>query len=143
LLFQAQEGADSKADIKLWVLAAGTNDVERKRAFRQRDRDAYRVLVQSCLRIAPESRVLACDISYRTDRTKEIVDQCNDLQKGLVDEINLQLGEEKVIWVESRHHLGKELLDDHVHLNEEGYREWDALLWPLCQAVLEDTLAMR
>lgn len=36
----------------------------------------------------------------------------------------------RVIWVEARHLITKDMLVDHVHLNEEGCRVWDAVLFP-------------
>lgn len=40
------------------------------------------------------------------------------------------MGNERVVWVEARRKIGKEMLEDHVHLKEEGYAVWDGVLWP-------------
>ncbi|KAI4651858.1 hypothetical protein J4E93_002054 [Alternaria ventricosa] len=138
-------------DIKLWILASGTNNLQKKRAFRKQDMESWRVLVEACLRIAPESTVLACDMSYRLDIPDEIVDQSNEMLREVVGEINEALRvenmekehelqtyeaqterdrEDKVKWVGTRHMFSKNMLDDHVHLNEEGYWLWDFALWP-------------
>jgi hypothetical protein len=39
--------------------------------------------------------------------------------------------EGRVTWVEARGALGKEVLADHVHLDEEGYTVWDEVLWKI------------
>ena len=141
-------------DIKLWIVASGTNNLQKKRAFRKQDVESWRVLVEACLRIAPESTVLACDMSYRLDIPDEIVDQSNEMLREVVGEINGTLRaekehelqdyeaqterdrEDKVKWVDTRHMFIKNMLDDHVHLNEEGYWLWDFVLWPHVARVL-------
>lgn len=144
-------------DIKIWIVASGTNDLQKKRAFRKQDVESWRVLVEACLRIALESTVLACDMSYRLDVPDGIVDQSNDMLKEVVGEIDealcvenmekekeLQMDEsqaeggreDQVKWIEARHLLDQDRLDDHVHLNQEGYRVWDTALWPLVANVL-------
>ncbi|KAI4628812.1 hypothetical protein J4E83_003365 [Alternaria metachromatica] len=141
-------------DIKLWIVASGTNNLQKKRAFRKQDVESWRVLVEACLRIAPESTVLACDISYRLDIPDGIVDQSNKMLREVVGEINGALRvekehelqtcedqterdrEDKVKWVDTRHMFIKNMLDDHVHLNEEGYWLWDFVLWPHVARVL-------
>ncbi|KAI4714694.1 hypothetical protein J4E89_000375 [Alternaria sp. Ai002NY15] len=144
-------------DIKLWIVASGTNNLQKKRAFRKQDVESWRVLVEACLRIAPESTVLACDMLYRLDIPDAIVDQSNDLLKEVAGEINEALRverlekekesqtvevqdegdrEDRVKWDETRHLFSGDMFDDHVHLNEEGYWFWDLLLWPLVANVL-------
>lgn len=131
----------SKCDIKLWILASGTNNLHPKRVFRDADVKSWKMLVEACLRIAPRSGVVACDMFYRMDVPDEVVDGSNELLKGVVDHVNRELeetsGEEagrRVEWVESRKLISKEMLVDHVHLNEEGYRVWDGALWPYIAA---------
>ena len=141
-------------DIKLWIVSSGTNNLQKKRAFRKQDVESWRVLVEACLRIAPESTVLACDMSYRLDIPDSVVDQSNEMLREVVGEINEALRVEKehelqtyeaqterdrsdhVKWIEKRHMFSKNMLDDHVHLNEEGYWFWDFVLWPLVANVL-------
>ncbi|KAI4655088.1 uncharacterized protein J4E79_008153 [Alternaria viburni] len=141
-------------DIKLWIVASGTNNLQKKRAFQKQDVESWRVLVEACLRIAPESTVLACDMSYRLDIPDAIVDQSNEMLREVVGEINGALRaekehalqtyedqterdrEDKVKWVDTRHMFIKNMLDDHVHLNEEGYWLWDFVLWPHVARVL-------
>jgi len=94
---------------------------------------------------------------YRLDIPDGIVDQSNEMLREVVGEINgalrvenmekeheLQTYEaqternrsDQVKWIETRHMFSKDMLDDHVHLNEEGYRVWDSVLWPLVANVL-------
>jgi hypothetical protein len=122
--------------IKCWVLASGTNNLRRNRVLGMEEVEAWRVLVEACLRIAPGSTVLACDLFYRKDLPDGIVDGSNDLLQGVVRDVNAELGVERVKWVEARMEIGKDMLVDHVHLSEEGYRRWDELLWPRVQEVL-------
>jgi sugar phosphate isomerase/epimerase len=122
--------------IKLWVLASGTNNLHPKRKFRESDVQSWRVLLEACLRIAPESVVLACDMFYRKDVPDGVVDESNGLLEEVVRSVNVELGAERVKWVQLRREMGKEMLVDHVHLDEEGYSRWNELLWPLVQEVL-------
>jgi len=132
---QAEERRTSNCNIKAWVLVSGTNDLRPKRSFVQSECESYKVLIDACLRIAPGSRVLACAMFYRKDIADEIVDESNGMLKKVVEKVNEELvrsgGEEQVRWVEAPKRLGKEMLVDHVHLNEEGYTVWDEMLWPL------------
>lgn len=123
-------------DIKLWILASGTNNLHAKRPFREADVQSYRLLLEACLRIEPRSTVLACDMFYRKDILDEVVERSNELLKSVVEDVNKEIGDERVVWVEARGKLGKENLVDHVHLNGEGYEIWGNVLWPHVQSVL-------
>ena len=50
--------------------------------------------------------------------------------RDVVREVNESWRDEKVIWSDASERVGKEHLVDHVHLNEEGYRLWDEVLYP-------------
>lgn len=132
MLKVAQQTADGKCNIKLWILASGTNNLHPKRAFRASDVESWKLLVEACLRIAPKSRVVACDVLYRQDIPDGIVDASNQSLKECLDGIN----DERVTWVGARHMISKEMLVDKVHLNEEGYEVWDGVLWPHVARVL-------
>ncbi|KAL1797595.1 hypothetical protein ACET3X_004201 [Alternaria dauci] len=140
-----------RCNIKVWILASGTNNLHAKHPFREQDVESWRVLVEACLRLAPESTVLACDMAYRKDIADGFVDESNRMLKEVVEGMNKTLQKEaeeedglqgdryhndRVKWVDSRHVISKDMLVDHVHLNEEGYRAWDAVLWPLVAEVL-------
>lgn len=128
------------SNIKVWILASGTNNLRPKAPFRPSDVESWQVLLESCLRIAPECKVLACDMFYRKDIPDEIVDQSNEMLKEVVRIVNEGFAghgvEERVIWVEAKNKIGKPLLVDHVHLTEEGYRIWDGVLWPYVQHIV-------
>lgn len=129
ILKTAQEGSSGRCDIKLWVLASGTNNLHPKRGLREKDIESWKALVEACLKIAPESMVLACVVFYRQDIENRLVDEGNEMMKKAVEELNRQMGNERVKWVEARYLISKEMLDDHVHLNEKGYAVWDGVLW--------------
>ncbi|OAL51354.1 hypothetical protein IQ07DRAFT_586885 [Pyrenochaeta sp. DS3sAY3a] len=150
LLKSSQESmatAPKTCDIALWILASGTNNLHAKHGFRHPDVASWKVLVETCLRIAPRSRVLACDVFYRKDVKDELVEAGNEMLRDVVREVNLDVekrraesgeegGQESVVWVEARQKIDKGMLVDHVHLNEEGYRVWDEVLWEYVKEVV-------
>ncbi|KAG0208413.1 hypothetical protein BGX28_000631 [Mortierella sp. GBA30] len=114
--------------IKLWVVMVGTNNL-RKKGLRPSDVELYRLLLQVLLMIAPRSKVLACEIFRRKDIEDHCVDEANGMLKRMIDEMNVNLKEERVIWSDAPAQVTKEELDDHVHLDAEGYRLWDETLY--------------
>ncbi len=109
----------------------GTNHIGKKKGLKKKELDAYRVLVQALLRIAPQSRILACEIFQRKDVDDGNIERANMMLKELVGEMNKQLGGEKVFWLDVPGGVKKEEhFVDHVHLNEEGYQIWDEALYP-------------
>ncbi|KAF2012521.1 hypothetical protein BU24DRAFT_253371 [Aaosphaeria arxii CBS 175.79] len=137
-LFDVLRRHGGSESVKLWVLVSGTNNLHPKRGLREADVESWRVLVEGCLRVAPGSRLLACDMFYRLDVSDELVDRGNDMLKGIVGDINREFGEERVVWIESRGAVGKDMLVDHVHLDERGYQAWDNRLFPF----IRDTLGL-
>lgn len=134
-------------DITLWILASGTNNLHAKHGFRHPDVASWKVLLETCLRIAPRSRVLACDVFYRKDVKDELVEAGNEMLKGVVREVNLEVekrraengeedGQARVVWVEARQKIDRSMLVDHVHLNEGGYRVWDEVLWEYVKEIV-------
>ncbi|KAF9434065.1 hypothetical protein BGZ76_008627 [Entomortierella beljakovae] len=117
--------------IKLWVVMVGTNNL-RKKGLRASDIELYRLLLQALLRIEPESKILACEVFKRKDIGDGYVDEGNRLIKAMITEMNVNLGSEqdRIIWSSVPVEPTIEHLDDHVHLNEEGYRIWDETLYP-------------
>lgn len=144
ILKKAHTQSNPKCAIKVWVLALGTNNLHHKRGLRAADVASYKLLVESCLRIAPGSVVLACDVFYRKDVADGVVDASNEALKNVVEDMNRELkdvGEQgRVEWVDARGMMGKELLVDHVHLGEEGYTRWDEVLWPKVRGILRSGL---
>lgn len=132
----------ASGNVSLWVLMSGTNNL-RKKPFRSSDIESYRLLLQACLWIAPESKIIACDMLYRKDIPDTVVDESNKMMESAVKEVNQSLlgreGVQEIQWVEARTLVGKELLDDHVHLTEEGYRKLNDILWPWVRDFLGNT----
>jgi hypothetical protein len=93
--------------------------------------------------MAPESKIIACDMFYRKDIPDTVVNDSNKMMESVVKEVNQGLlgreGVQEIQWVEARTLFGKELLEDHVHLTEEGYRELNDILWPWVRDFLGNT----
>jgi hypothetical protein len=103
--------------IKLWVLMIGTNHIGKKKGLKKKELDAYRVLVQALLRIAPQSRILVCEIFQRKDIDNGNIERANLMLKELIGEINKQLDGENVFWVDAPGGVkNEEHLVDHAHL---------------------------
>ncbi|KAH7122755.1 SGNH hydrolase-type esterase domain-containing protein [Dendryphion nanum] len=135
-MYSILKTANPNKDIRVWVLASGTNNLHPKHGLREKDVQSWRVLVETCLRIAPRSRVVACDLFYRLDVGDEVVERANEMLERVVGEVNEELGEERVVWVCARGVVGKDMLVDHVHLDEKGYAVWDGVLWPVVEELL-------
>jgi hypothetical protein len=134
---EAAEVKEKKCDISLIILTSGTNNLHPKHPFNSADIVDWTLLLQSCLYIAPRATILACDVFYKRGIPDRIVDEGNEMLKGVVEEVNREREEsarkqvEKVKWVEARQLLKGEMFeDDRVHLNKEGYGVWDEVLWP-------------
>lgn len=115
--------------VRTWVVHAGTNDLHKKKGLTDASILAMRVLLMLLIEnSAPESHVLVTALFYRQDIANELVDQANVKIKGLVKE---------TIAIPRMHFLPmpedfdqKIHLEDHVHLNLEGYRIWTENLLP-------------
>ena len=116
------------SDVKVWVLMAGTNDLAKKKAVKNVDVEAYGVLVRALLKVAPRSRVLICEVFERRGALDECVEVTNGKWGGMVGELNGEELGERVSWLEPPKLEREKHLDDHVHLNEEGYGSWDEVL---------------
>jgi hypothetical protein len=92
---------------------------------------SWELLVQACRRIAPKSKVLCCNVFYRSDVGDGLVDAGNEMMKGPVEDMD-----DGVVWVAARRKMGQDMLVDHVHLNEEVYGVWDEVLWAHVVAAL-------
>ncbi|KAF9129365.1 hypothetical protein BGX30_013979 [Mortierella sp. GBA39] len=123
------------SDIKLWVVMVGTNNL-RKKGFRPTDVALYRLLLQALLRIAPGSKVLACELFRRKDIEDRYVDEANRMVKEMIKAMNDTLGEARILWSEAPEDVTKAMFEDHVHLNEDGYSRWDGHLLPRVQELL-------
>ncbi|OAQ32055.1 SGNH hydrolase [Linnemannia elongata AG-77] len=124
-------------DIKLWIVMVGTNNL-RKKGFRPADVALYRLLLQALLRIAPRSKVLACEMFRRKDIEDRYVDEANRMVKEMIKAMNDTLGDARIMWSEAPEDVTKEMFEDHVHLDELGYSRWDGHLLPRVQELLLD-----
>lgn len=115
------------SDIKLWVVMVGTNNL-RKKGFRPTDVALYRLLLQALLRIAPGSKVLACEMFWRKDIEDRYVDEANRMVREMIKTMNDTLGDARILWSEAPEDVTKEMFEDHVHLDEHGYSKWDGHL---------------
>ncbi|KAF9180600.1 hypothetical protein BGZ51_006080 [Haplosporangium sp. Z 767] len=122
--------------IKLWVVMVGTNNL-RKKGLRPSDVPLYRLLLQALLRMAPGSKILACEVFQRKDIEDRYVDEANRMIREMVQEMNTNVGEERIFWSEAPIQVTKDHLEDHVHLDQEGYRIWDETLHPKILKLLE------
>ncbi|KAG0297143.1 hypothetical protein BGZ96_007504, partial [Linnemannia gamsii] len=105
--------------IRLWIVMAGTNNL-RKKGFRPTDVALYHLLLQALLRVAPGSKVLLCEIFRRKDIEDQYVDEANRMVRGMIDEMNKNLGETRIVWSEAPKDVTKGMLEDHVHLDKDG-----------------------
>lgn len=113
---------------KFWVLAVGTNNLGKK-GLKDIDLERYRVLLRALLGIAEGSKVLACEIFRRDDISDEAVAESNRLLREVVVKVNVEVGDDRVIWSDAPVEITKDLREDHVHLNEEGYGIWSEALY--------------
>lgn len=120
--------------MKLWVVMVGTNNL--KKALKGLEVERYRVLLQALSRIAPGSKVAVCDVFRRKDINDSFVEKSNEMLMSLVGQMNGNLGEERVVWVDAPEGVTKERLVDHVHLDEEGYGIWDVVLYQKIEELL-------
>ncbi|GJJ68232.1 hypothetical protein EMPS_00578 [Entomortierella parvispora] len=121
--------------VKLWVVMVGTNNL-RKKGLRSSEIDHYRLLLQNLLRLGgEETKILVCELFKRKDFEDHCIEEANDMIHTMVKEMNANLGRERIFWSEAPKAVIKdEHLDDHVHLNTEGYHLWDEALFSRIQS---------
>lgn len=115
--------------VRLWVVMVGTNNLSPKRGLRGDEIEKYGLLLQALLRIAPRSRVLCCEIFRRKDVAEGLVEESNALLREMIEVVNAGLEERRIEWLDAPTGVTMERLQDHVHLNKEGYRIWDEVLF--------------
>ena len=120
----------STRNVNLWVVQVGTNNL--KRALKPKEIEIYRLLLRTLLKMSPSSRIIICEIFKRKDIDNAHVDESNRLVRRIAQEINGSLGEERIVWVDAPE-ISDEMMIDHVHLNEDGYKAWDEVLYPHMQ----------
>ena len=125
----------SSNDITVVGLASGTNNLHLKSGLKAKDVESWSKLLDECLALAPHAEVIACDVFHRVDIPDEVTEAANVTLKAVVDGLDKR-DRARVRWVEARHCITRDMLVDHVHLNEEGYAVWDGVLWPVVKGVL-------
>lgn len=119
-----------KEELKLGVVMIGTNNFNGKKPLKISDIEKYRLLLQALLRMSnTESKILCCEIFKRKDVKDELVEESNRMLRELIADINAYIGKERIGWIAAPEEIGKERLEDHVHLDEAGYRIWDETLY--------------
>jgi platelet-activating factor acetylhydrolase IB subunit beta/gamma len=120
--------------VKLWVIHIGTNNLHPKHGLQDDDVEALRKLVEALAKLNSEGTPSQVTISLlwpRKDISEDLVYRANLKLKGMAKVFKDRAfkGETHLINVEyrevpTRDFNIEEHLDDHVHLNLEGYRVW-------------------
>lgn len=111
--------------VKLWIVHMGANNLHPKRGLSSVDLAALRTLLSALGRVNEgKNRILVTGLTHRKDISPELVDAANVGIANVVKELDAELGPTRVLFgrppaVDTGKHL-----DDHVHLNLEGYRLW-------------------
>jgi lysophospholipase L1-like esterase len=127
VLWRLNEGLFRNFKPKWVFLMIGTNNIERDSV--EHIAEAIGLILQKIKADSPQTKVVLFGVLYRNmgHSLNAKIDQLNQLLSKLEDK-------ERVWFVEWGNILGtaqnvrKELFDDTVHLNENGYRTWGILL---------------
>ncbi len=128
--------------VQLWVVHVGTNNLSPKKGWSRADEAALWGLVGALLAANPTCKVVLTQLFARTDVPWEIVCGVNETVKGIAKRLGEEVGSSQVdywnppggnTWLSMEKHL-----DDHVHLNLEGYRLWVEALHPLFRRFVEE-----
>ncbi|KAH8776552.1 SGNH hydrolase-type esterase domain-containing protein [Diaporthe sp. PMI_573] len=112
---------------KLWVIQAGTNNLTPKKGLNDNSLDSMEVLLRTLHGLTcPGSRFLLTGLFYRTDVSNELVDKANAALQALVAKLQQEFpGPHTFEFLPApQMYVDGGLLEDHVHLNREGYRQW-------------------
>lgn len=110
----------------------GTNNLKNKKPMKGDEFEMYRLLLQALLRMSnKESRIVCCEMFKRKDIDDEHVEESNRMLREMIEGMGMNLGKERIRWIAAPKEITKDRLVDHVHLDEEGYRMWDEVLYPL------------
>lgn len=91
----------------------------------------YELVVKTLLELGGEKcKVLCTSLFFRTDVEDQVVTASNTEIDKLVARMK-EGGEKRVFFVPATTTVDKTIhLDDHFHLNEEGYKRWDEAMVP-------------
>ncbi|KAI0114211.1 SGNH hydrolase-type esterase domain-containing protein [Hypoxylon sp. NC0597] len=125
-------------DILLWVVHAGTNNLDPTHGLRDGDIADLRLILQTLLRIShPAAHILLTGLFYRSDIRNNLVDDANFKLKSLHELMNNNVGDGRISFLPPPTTLKENFhFADHVHLNQEGYRLWISELWPRMSEIL-------
>jgi len=118
--------------VKLWVLQIGTNSLRPPRGgLRPKEMALYELVVKALLELGGQDcKVLCTGLFFRLDVEDATVTASNGEIAKLVASMN-EAGEKRVSFMPASSTIDKtKHLDDHVHLNGEGYRLWDEAIVP-------------
>ncbi|CAF0752628.1 unnamed protein product [Adineta steineri] len=128
---------------KLVVLQVGTNNLRPGKALQFQHLNGYCLLLHALLRtLSTETQILVTGLFRRTDIDEQCITHSNMALKELVTKINEEemrreaQPSSRVHWMDSPGDIGLEHLDDHVHLNINGYQIWNAVLQQKIQELL-------
>ncbi|EOO03381.1 putative lipolytic protein g-d-s-l family protein [Phaeoacremonium minimum UCRPA7] len=119
-------------NVKLWVVSAGTNNLQKKKGLVDADVDKMRLLLDTLLKISSRTtKMLFSGLTYRTDIGDQLVDEANEKVCLLIMAMNQEFGYARIEYLPPVADLDKgQHLADHVHLNERGYQMWAEILAP-------------
>ena len=123
---------------RLWVVHIGTNNLHDKASLQPSALDNYALLLRALLSGSPsDAQVLAVAIFPRKDIDDAIVRTSNLGIQEAVKAVNIELGNERIWFVEQPEELTKARLQDHVHLDRDGYRLWDRVLAAKIDSIID------
>ncbi|KAK6512983.1 hypothetical protein TWF506_009145 [Arthrobotrys conoides] len=136
---------------KLWVVHIGTNNLRPKKGLRESgpsDYENFKVLIETLMLLCPGSKVLVTGLFPRKDISDELVRASNEKLRESLDELAKESliagnslpesgpGADTLFWADPTETISTDMLVDHVHLDEEGYKLWDESLYPRILEIL-------
>ncbi|KAK4041129.1 hypothetical protein C8A01DRAFT_45667 [Parachaetomium inaequale] len=132
--------------VKLWAIHIGTNNLHPKHGLRDDDVEVLRKLVEALLKLNSAGRECQVVVSLlwpRKDISGDLVGGANSRVKGMVKQFK-DRGFKGEVHLTNVEYCGgpppgfniEEHLDDHVHLNLEGYRLWMEFFYFMVAGVL-------
>ncbi|KAK3323380.1 SGNH hydrolase-type esterase domain-containing protein [Cercophora scortea] len=125
---------EARKSVELWVVHAGTNNLNPKKGLTDAHRDALQVLLRALLKISSaqvDCRILLTGLFPRLDVSGALMDEANAKLLSVVRDLNAELGNERVVFLPATEEVKlDEHFVDHVHLGLEGYKRWMKVLFP-------------
>ncbi|KAK4143157.1 SGNH hydrolase-type esterase domain-containing protein [Dichotomopilus funicola] len=111
--------------VKLWVVHMGANNLNPKRGLSATDLAALQTLISALGRVNEgKNKVLVTGLTHRKDISRELVVAANVGIETMVKGLDAEIGPARVLFARAPAVDTEKHLDDHVHLNLEGYRLW-------------------